>query len=172
MFSKIIKDFFIKKIISSELSNGNLDVSASKIRSVGIIIDDSYFKYTDLLKKEIEGFGIQSDNIQTLLFKKKISKNELVNEPFFTRSNIRINGSINKHVVNVFLDKPFDLLINYYEIERPSLLLVSKTSKAKFKVGFSTVDKRINHLMINTSVSNYKEFVSELFKYLKILNKL
>ncbi len=172
MFSKIIKDFFLKKIISSKLTSSNLEVSVSKIHTVGVIVDDSYFTNIESLKNEIKQYGVEDKNIQVLLFKKKVSKKEVVKELFFTRSNMKINGEINKKEVNVFLDQPFDLLINYYEIEKPSLLLVSKASKAHFKVGFSTVDKRVNHFMINTTVSQYKEFISELFKYLKILNKL
>lgn len=172
MFSKIIKGFFLKKIISSKLTSSNLEVSVSKIHTVGVIVDDSYFTNIESLKNEIKQYGVEDKNIQVLLFKKKVSKKEVVKELFFTRSNMKINGEINKKEVNVFLDQPFDLLINYYEIEKPSLLLVSKASKAHFKVGFSTVDKRVNHFMINTTVSQYKEFISELFKYLKILNKL
>ena len=41
-----------------------------------------------------------------------------------------------------------------------------------FKVGFETIDKRVNHFMINLPAENYKEFISELFKYLKILKKI
>lgn len=172
MFSKIIKDFFLKKIISSKLSIDDLEISVDKIKTVGVIVDESYFTEIDLLKKEIQSFGVESNNIEVLLFKKKVTKKEDKKELFFTRSNVKINGEINKIEVNIFMDQPFDLLINYYEIARPSLLLVSKKSKAKFKVGFSTIDKNINHFMINASVNQYKVFASELFKYLKILNKL
>jgi hypothetical protein len=172
MFSKIIKDFFLKRIISSKLSSVNLEATSSKINTIGIIIDESYFTAIDFLKKEIEQYGVEEKNIQILLFKKKVSKKEIVKELFFTRSNVKLNGEINKEDVNAFLEQSFDMLINYYEVEKPSLLLVSKVSRAKFKVGFSSIDKRINHLMINTSLIQYKEFISELFKYLKILNKL
>lgn len=172
MFSKIIKGFFLKKIISSKLTSANLEVSVDKIHTVGVIIDESYFSNTDSLKNEIEQYGVEAKNITILLFKKKVSKKEIVKELFFTRSDIKINGEINKKEVITFLDQPFDLLINYYEVERTSLLLVSKASKAHFKVGFSTIDKRVNHFMIKATVSQYKEFISELFKYLKILNKL
>ena len=172
MFSKIIKNFLLKKIVSSKLTNPDLEVSVSKIKTIGVIVDESYFTNIELLKREIEQYGVDEKNIKVLLFKKKVSKKEIVKEPFFTSSNIKINGEINKKEVNDFLEEPFDLLINYYEVERPSLVLVSKTSKAQFKVGCSTIGRRVNHFMINTSVSQYKEFISELLKYLKILNKL
>jgi L-rhamnose mutarotase len=64
------------------------------------------------------------------------------------------------------------LLINYYDTEKAALLLVSNQSKASFKVGFSSIDKKLNHFMIDTNAENYKVFIEELFKYLKILNKI
>jgi len=45
-------------------------------------------------------------------------------------------------------------------------------SKAKFKVGFASVSKKLNHFMIGTHAEDHEVFMSELFKYLKILNKL
>ena len=81
-------------------------------------------------------------------------------------------ANFNNPDVNEFISKKFDLLINYYDIEKAPLLQVSNLSKASFKVGFSAVDKRINHFMINTTTDNYKVFIDELFKYLKILNKI
>jgi hypothetical protein len=60
----------------------------------------------------------------------------------------------------------------YYDTEKVALLLVSNLSKASFKVGFASIDKRLNHFMIDTNAENYTVFMSELFKYLKILNKI
>jgi hypothetical protein len=70
------------------------------------------------------------------------------------------------------METPFDLLINYYDVEKSALLVVTNLSKAKFKVGFAAVNKKLNHFMINTEGGNYAIFTEELFKYLKILNKL
>lgn len=64
------------------------------------------------------------------------------------------------------------MLISFYDTEKMPLLQVTSLSKAQFKVGFATIDKRLNHFMINTNAENHKVFVSELFKYLKILNKI
>ena len=77
-----------------------------------------------------------------------------------------------KKEVKNFIAEPFDLLINYYDTEKVALLLVSNLSKASFKVGFASIDKRLNHFMIDTNAENYIVFMSELFKYLKILNKI
>ena len=99
-------------------------------------------------------------------------KKEEINEPFLTLKDVSISGEITKEGVNDFVKTPFDLLINYYDVNKSSLLLLSIKSKAKFKVGFDTVDKRVNHFIIKSLVENFDEFVLELFKYLKILNKI
>ena len=66
----------------------------------------------------------------------------------------------------------YDLLINYFEIDKAALLLTSQLTQSGFKVGFASVDKKANDLIIHTSVDNHTEFTSEMFKYLKILNKI
>lgn len=81
-------------------------------------------------------------------------------------------GEIVNQVIRDFINAEHDILISYYEIEKPALLVITNQSKAQFKVGFSTIDKRLNHLLISTSLDKYTVFVQELFKYLKILNKI
>jgi hypothetical protein len=77
----------------------------------------------------------------------------------------------NQEIIDFKANK-FDLLISYYDIEKVPLLLVTQRSKAGFKVGFSNIDKRLNHLMIETTAENSLVFIDELFKYLKILKKI
>jgi hypothetical protein len=82
------------------------------------------------------------------------------------------NGKIRDINLNEFIQTEFDLLISYYDTEKPLLLLITNNSKSKFKVGFSSNDSILNHLIINTSVKNHDVFFYELNKYLKILNKI
>ena len=112
------------------------------------------------------------EDFSLLVYKDKIKKKEEINEPFLSIKNVSLSGEINKNEVKEFIETPFDLLINYYDVAKSALLLMSLKSKAKFKVGFDTVDKRVNHFIIKSLVENYNEIVLELFKYLKILNKI
>ncbi|WP_243233374.1 DUF6913 domain-containing protein [Flavobacterium pectinovorum] len=66
-----------------------------------------------------------------------------------------------------FIETEFDLLISYYDVQKPILKLITNQSKAKFKVGFASIDKNMNRWMINTALVDYKLFVFELFKYLR-----
>jgi hypothetical protein len=172
MFYNIIKNFFLKKNVTKKLATQNLSGSNDKVLTVGVLVDETYFNETSQLVERIVSQGIQESNISILVYKDKIKKKEVINEPFLSLKNISLSGEINKKEVNDFIETPFDLLINYYDVNKSALLLLSTKSKAKFKVGFDTVDKRVNHFIIKTLVEDFNEFVLELFKYLKILNKI
>jgi hypothetical protein len=172
MFIKYIKELSVKKILKGSLHNVKPSSLVKKINTVGVLIDESYFEDKDALAKELVDQGIQEMNIKFLIFKDKIKKSDVFFQPTFCNIDLSWNGNIKKGFVNEFINQPFDLLISYYDIEKAPLLLVTHHSKALFKTGFSTVDKRLNHLMISTNAENYKVFIHELFRYLKILNKI
>ncbi len=172
MFLNKIKDFWIKKIVKKKLSNVRLINSDSSIKKVGIVFDESYFYEREELLKELIQRGIKSENIHILVFKNKINKNEIFDYPVFSYKNMSWIASIDGKPFDDFVNPNFDLLISYYDIEKSPLLLTTHLSKASFKVGFASIDKRLNHFMIDTHAENYKVFMEELFKYLKILNKL
>jgi hypothetical protein len=172
MFLNYLKDFSTKKIVKNSLSNAKLLLSENKIKTVGILFDETYFYEREALVAELIQNGIDEKDIQVLVFKDKIKKNEVFDYPVFSRKDFSWTAAIDKPQVKDFIAKDFDLLINYYDTEKAPLLLVSHLSKAGFKVGFAAVDKRLHHFMINTHAENYKVFMDELFKYLRILNKI
>lgn len=172
MFLSKIKDFWTKKIVKKRLSNVKHINSDSSIKKVGIIFDESYFYEKGKLIEQLVKNGIHSENIKFLVFKNKVKKNETFDYNVFTYKNINWNATFDSKEVNDFINDNFDLLISYYDTEKAPLLLVTNLSKSNFKVGFTSIDKRLNHFMIDTNAENYTVFIDELFKYLKILNKL
>ena len=172
MFYKIIKNFFLKKIVSKWLLKQKDQLVQQKITTVGLIVDETYFSNTAGLVEQLISQGIEKEKITVLIYKDKIKSKELIASPFLALKNISLAGEIDKPEVVNFLDTPFDLLINYYDVNKYVLLLLTIKSKANFKVGFDTVDKRVNHFIIKTLVDQYEMFTLELFKYLKILNKI
>jgi hypothetical protein len=172
MFIKYIKELSLKKILKSTLKNVKPSSLGSYVSSVAVLIDETYFIQKNDLINELINFGIKRDNIKLLVYKDKIKKNEIFAFPAFSKKDLNWKGDFSANHVVDFLNTEFDLLISYYDLEKTPLLLATNRSKALFKVGFSTVDKRLNHLLINTNVENFKVFVHELFRYLKILNKI
>lgn len=172
MFYKIIKNFFLKKNVTKRLLKQKNQLAQQKIATVGLLVDETYFSNTAALVDQLISKGIEKDNITVLIYKDKIKSKELITSPFLALKNISFAGEIDKPEVVDFLETPFDILINYYDVNKNALLLLTIKSKANFKVGFDTVDKRVNHFIIKTLVDEYEMFIQELFKYLKILNKI
>ena len=172
MFLIYIKNFLTKKIVNKSLLNVKLVATASKIKTVGIVFDESYFYEREALVQELIVQGIEEKDIKVLVFKNNIKKNEAFDYPTFCNKDLSWTATFSKLEVLNFVNENFDLLINYYDVEKIPLLLLSNESKANFKVGFSNIDKRLNHFMINTNAENHTVFIDELFKYLKILNKI
>lgn len=172
MFLNYLKNFFTQKIVKKSISNVMPVPVHATIQTVGIIFDETYFYEREALVQELAQKGIQESNIKVLVFKDKIKKNEQFDYPTFSHKDLSWAATFDKSEVKEFIAQKFDLLINYYDTEKSALLLVSNQSKASFKVGFSSINKKLNHFMIDTNAENYKVFIDELFKYLKILNKI
>jgi hypothetical protein len=172
MFLNHIKDFFVKKTLKNRLHNVKISANTKHIETVGLIIDESYFLEKNDLIQELVANGILEKNIKIIVYRDKVKKQESYSQPTFGAKQLNWKGNITDLVVQNFTNEKFDLLISYYDIEKAILMLITHNSKAEFKVGFSSIDKRLNHLMINTNAENYKVFTHELFRYLKILNKI
>lgn len=172
MFLNYIKDFFAKKILKNSLHNVKSSASINSIQTVGLLIDENYFFEKEALVKELVANGILQNNIKVIVYRDKLKKNEVYSQPTFCAKNLNWRAEIMNPIVVDFVNHKFDLLINYYDTEKAILLTITHNSKAQFKVGFTSIDKRLNHLMINTNAENFKVFIHELFRYLKILNKI
>lgn len=172
MFLNYIKSFVLNKTLKKRLRNVKDESLNSPIVRVGLIVDESNNLGTAALKQEIISNGILENNIKVIVFRDVLKSKEVYLEPTFGLKNLNLKGGFKQESINEFISEEFDLLINYYNEEKPFLLLLTNSSKAKFKVGFSNIDKRLNHFLINIDPENYKGFTSELFRYLKILNKI
>lgn len=172
MFLSSLKNLFTKKIVKNSLSNVKHDASGSLISTVGIVFDETYFYEKEAIVSALESNGILPDSTDVLVFKNRIRKNEVFDYPVFGHRDLSWKATFRNSSVKEFIEKPFDLLINYYDVEKSPLMVVSNLSKARFKVGFASVNKKLNHFMIDTHAENHEVFLSEMFKYLKILNKL
>jgi len=167
-----IKDFFVKKTLKKSFQNLKNSESVTVVKTIGLLIDASRFFETELLIQQLAANGIPRENITTIIYAGTFTKTVEEKYCVFNSGNLQWNGEISSLEINVFISEKFDLLISYYDLEKTLLLKITHNSKAHFKVGFSSIDKRLNHFMIKTEVHNYTIFVSELFKYLKLLNKI
>jgi hypothetical protein len=172
MFLNILKSFLLKNKVTKLLSKSIAILDQGPIKSVGVILDGNMTFEIDDLVSEIIKQGIEEKNIKVLIFKSMINRNVVSKFDFFTYKDINLSCEILNSKVELFLNTDFDLLINYHDFEKAPLVYASYLSNSKFKVGFTTQDKIVNQFMINTNPNNVQLFIDELFKYLKILNKI
>lgn len=167
MFLNYIKEFFVKKSLKNNLHNVKNEVFTSNVQTIGLLVDESKFYDSEGLIQELILNGIKPDNIKIVVYQNKFDKKITYSRPTFSKKHINWKGDISEDFLTEFIDTEFDLLISYYNIEKAILMMLTNKSKAKFKVGFASVDNNLNRWMIETTIENYKLFVSELFKYLK-----
>lgn len=172
MFSHKFKDFIIKNSVKKRLSNVKHIASTNSVQTIGIIFDETQESQREKLINEIKKWQLSPSSIEFIVFKDKVKKTDVFDYTVFSNKDITWNGTFTNAEVNQFSAKNFDLLINYYDEEKAALLLLTQISKANFKVGFSTVDHRLNHFLIQTQINKSATFAEELFKYLKILKKI
>jgi hypothetical protein len=170
MFLNYIKNALAKKIVKKSLANFKLIYVDSKIETIGVVIDAVYSERIESLMSDLVDQGIKKEHIQILVFRN--NPKEEISYPSFSLKDMNWSATFKNDSVDEFVNQHFDLLINYYDVEKAPLLLVSFLSKANFKTGFASIDKRVNHFIVNTLESNKGLFLSELLKYLKILKKI
>lgn len=167
MFLNYIKGFFLKR----KLKNIFYDVKSTRltnaIKTVGLLVDESSFLKKDALIKDLVANEIFEENIKIIIYRDQLSKNEKNSAVVFSSKDLTWNADITSAAVNDFIKEDFDLLISYYEVQKPILMLITHRSNAKFKAGFASIDKRLNHLIISAHTENHSVFTSELFRYLK-----
>lgn len=171
MFLKFIKNFGLKKIIKKSLAKYQPGTMPDAVTTVGVLTGEHYFKHRDAIVKELVKQGIAEKNIEVLSYRGRVSSKEAI-KGCYSLADISLNGKFKKEETTAFVYRQFDMLISYYDEEKLPLVAVTLKSKAKFKVGFSVVDNRLNDFTINTNPQKHEVFVNELFKYLKILNKI
>lgn len=172
MFLIQIKNLFAKIKVNKILSNVKGECLLKPVKSIAVIFDEEKLNNPSVLITSLTGYGFDLENITLLAFEKNATKNNENQFKKFSYQDFSWNANLKNEQLLQFLKKDYDVLINYYNIDNPLLKLMSHWSNAKFKVGFSSIDQRLNHLIINSSIDKPKVFVDELFKYLKILNKI
>ncbi len=172
MFLSYLKNIFLNYRFKSKWQEVIILNETKSIQTVGVLVDETNFKDTDLLIQKLKVITGDEVTISVICYNEKLNKKESYLRTTFDSSDISWQGYISNPFINDFIQSDFDLLVSFYEIQNAFLYLITNNSRAKFKVGFASTDKRLHHLMIQTTIDNHTVFVKELQKYLQILNKI
>lgn len=176
MFEGIKDKFKYKsavKFLKEELNKPAPAVDGEKgISSVGCIVDLDAFDDASLFYELVEELSIKPNAIKIIGYKDHYDKNSPYSTPVFSDKDLGWNGKIENSYALEFLSREYDLLINYFKGENLPVQIMSVRTKARMRVGFKEVNKKLNDLILDTPIDDFKTFKLELKKYLGILNEI
>lgn len=171
MIFNIVKSFFIENRIKKSLNKAT-SVDQAKIITIGLLVDISDKNLVEQIKNELNKLSIDLTKTKTLTFRQALKKEEIYTFDVISMKDYNFMGKLQNEKALQFINYPFDLLINFFEDHQQAMNELAIRSKAKFKVGFKNQYNNYNNLFIETRFDQVDLFISETFKYLKILNKI
>ncbi|MBU2903525.1 MULTISPECIES: hypothetical protein [Arenibacter] len=142
------------------------------ISSVGCIVDLDAFENANAFYEFVDEFSLRPNSVKIIGYKKFYDKNSPYSTPVFSDKDLGWKANIENSYALEFLNREYDLLVNYYTDEKLLLQLMTLKTKARLKVGFGGVDKNLNDLILNTPIKDFQTFKKELRKYLRVLNEI
>ncbi|MGB5172757.1 DUF6913 domain-containing protein [Eudoraea sp.] len=142
------------------------------IMSVAVLVDLDRFDNAEIFYQFVEDFKLRPNAIKIMGYKSYYDKNSPYATPVFSDKDLGWHGEIHNSYALEFLSKDYDMLVNYFNEENLMLQLMSVKTRARINVGFAEVDERLNDLILETSLQDFKTFKQELKKYLKVFNEI
>ncbi|NVK52277.1 MAG: hypothetical protein HWD85_05030 [Flavobacteriaceae bacterium] len=170
-FQKIKEKILLRKF-QKELKGAPeiRNTSTKEIFNVGILTTQTYSEKNQLSEKLTSTIDTIR-NVQVYSFK-LYDKYDEKSYKHFTENEFDWRGEIKEPSFESFLEKPFDLLIGYFDTKHLYLEYAALKSNATFKIGFAGVNDKIFDMVISEKPTNIDRFMEVTKQYLKILNKI
>ena len=170
MIFKSLHENLVKKKInkSLELLNNQTRIKPNPIKTIGCIIDPMFPVEVSNFIKLVHRIGLKEKDLKLITFQENDNGFNIFSNMNITPKSISYTGNLTGKDSLEFISYDYDLLINFFKFNDVLTLLSSKVN-AKFRVGFSSVDSRLNDLIFSEKIKKFKEFDSELIKYLRII---
>ncbi|GAA0871641.1 hypothetical protein GCM10009117_07870 [Gangjinia marincola] len=168
MIFKGIKASAVKKAIEQNLKKSSKPL-INYPTSVGFIVDIDHFSNTNELFSLAQDLNIKAKHVEIISYSRTIKVGENYSGKMLNDKQVGWKGEFKSEAVSNFVNKSFDMLINYFQEEVETMVLVSAQSNACLRVGFPEIDDRLNDFTIATSLQNIELFGNELKKYLDII---
>lgn len=143
----------------------------SRIKSVGALADIDLFRNYDFTRKLIESFELAPNQVQVALIDPTGNNQNSLDAPeAFGEESFGLYGKIKNSTLEEFVDKEFDILVNYSGTDWIYSEVILARSKAKLKAGFDADEEGWQDIAIKIQGNKMDTFHEELVKYLRIMN--
>lgn len=157
-FNKLVKEKEESRVVCND-----------EIYTIGIIASGEISKWLNL-QDDVERI-LDLGNIRIFNYR-PYNQMDVPSYKYFTEKDFNWKGEPKRPVFKSFIEEPHDLLIGYFNKNNLYLENAVLRSKAKFKVGFAKVNNKLYDMEIAEFPTKIDSFLSELKKYLIVLNKL
>jgi acetolactate synthase small subunit len=144
-------------------------VSDKEIKTVGILTTELFFNTIEL-KEEVERV-LNLRNAKIYCYR-PYKKSNTISYKHFSEKDFNWKGKVIQPNFNSFIEEPFDLLIGFFDKSNLFLESAVLQSKSTFKVGIAKVNQMLYDIEIKSNPYKVEEFLTELKKYLILIEKI
>lgn len=163
---KILKNRAIKSKTRKNLKNRvkTEKFSSLHIQKIGCVVDLEEITDVRFLEKLIQSYNVRTDSYIILGYKEQSTDTHIDGTPVFTWKDIDYSGRIRNYHSDRLSELEYDILINYFDIPKLPLLLLSSSIKAKLRIGFQGIEETYNDIIIGCKPSEKGIFIEEIKK--------
>jgi hypothetical protein len=169
IFNSLHASLLTKKIKKSlNVLDSENRIKPNPIKTIGCIVDPMFPVDVNNFNKLAFKIGLKEKDLKIITFQEDDNGFNIFSNMNITPSSISFTGEIKGNDSLEFISYDFDLLINFFT-DNNILTLLSSKVKAKFRVGFDSVDSKLNDLIFSKKIKKFNDFEVEFVKYLKLI---
>lgn len=170
VFNALKKKALKKAIAQAQLTALDPDYDYT-FTTVGVVLEKREIVALEKMQQSLQKIGVKLENIDVLVYNAGgLVKNKRAES--FHISDFNNSGTTDKKEICNFIEKPYDLLISYYTKDTAPLLWMTAQSKARFKVGISSIISKVNHFTLEVTTMDAKQNIENLIKYINNFKKV
>ena len=147
----------------------NKEIKVKVVKRVGVLAELALFQTYNFTKRLSEALHLEPEDLKIILFDPSGSGVAPELYRLFDETHFGFNGKIKSEILNKFVSRDFDLLINYCDPELLFPKVIMLKSTAQLKAGFEHESNFFNDISVKTMGNDIDTFNDELVKYLQIL---
>lgn len=143
------------------------------IQRIGVILDSEEEQLKNSFQSLKQDLGLHDTHLQIVVCKDGGNKADIFQGLVFSRKDLSWDGKIRNGEITAFARQKMDVLISYIESDNKLAALLVSVANADLKVGRKEElsSAGLFDIVISTEFDDVEVFITELKKYLKILNK-
>jgi len=165
----MIKNRVIKKNINNMTKTlRNRSVIVKPVQKVAILNNPQSNLTLQNLQYLEKALGLNSSSFEIFTIKERKDNYNELRGIIATIDSFNAFGKIKSETISAFLEREYDLLIDFTNVSNIVEKYFSLAIKANFRVGYSNPEE-IYDMMVLVKEGDIKGFIDEMIRYLKII---